>query len=267
MLWARNARQSNVSRRVLDAFIARGKVSERNAWRSRPCAGFAVCCPRLQSPLPRQHWLSPLCEHTRSIFKGPPAGIILLVKLITFIGYSRVGKSSAIVALATALQQEGRRVRILHNGPGRLTTPGAEVLDVVEIHGGCVCCDLAMGLFAMLKKWAQEQPPLDVVILEGSPVASPDTLEIILAQLYGWVNETHLVTMTDAERMARVGRPLDYLTERQVASADLWFVVNADRADPARLDEVIAALKARAAPQKIGRVVEAMPALRSAVQM
>ncbi|MGQ9904986.1 MAG: GTP-binding protein [Anaerolineae bacterium] len=189
------------------------------------------------------------------------------MKLITFVGYSRVGKSSAIVALATALQQEGRRVRILHNGPGRLTTPGAEALDVVEIHGGCVCCDLAMGLFAMLKKWAQEQPPLDVVILEGSPVASPDTLEIILAQLYSWVNETHLVTMTDAERMARVGRPLDYLTKRQVASADLWFVVNADRADPARLDEVIAALKARAAPHKIGRAVEAMPAIRSAVQM
>ena len=106
-----------------------------------------------------------------------------------------------------------------------------------------------------------------MVILEGSPVASPDALEITLAQLYGWVSETHLVTMTDAERMARVGRRLDYLTERQVASADLWFVVNADRADPARLDEVIAALEARAAPQKIGRAVEAMPALRRAVQM
>ena len=188
------------------------------------------------------------------------------MKLITFIGYSRVGKSSTIVALATALQQDGQRVRILHNGPGRLTTPGAEALDVVEIHGGCVCCDLAMGLFSMLKKWAQEQPPLDVVILEGSPIASPDVLEVILAQLYGWVSETHLVTMTDAERMARVGRPLDYLTERQVASADLWFVVNADRADATRLDDVIASLEARSTPRKIGRGVEAVPALREVVR-
>lgn len=188
------------------------------------------------------------------------------VQLVTFIGYSRVGKSGAIVALAAALQQDGRRVRILHNGPGRLTAPGAEALDVVEIHGGCVCCDLAMGLFSMLKKWSQEQPPLDVVLLEGSPVASPDVLEITLAQLYGWVDAAHLVTMTDAERMARVGRPLDYLTERQVASADLWFVVNADRADPARLDDVIAALESRAAPQKIGRGTEAVPAIRAAIR-
>jgi G3E family GTPase len=187
------------------------------------------------------------------------------VKLITFIGYSRVGKSSAILALASDLQQDGRRVRILHNGPGRLNADGLG-LDVVEIHGGCVCCDLAMGLFSLLKKWSQEQPPLDMVLLEGSPVASPDVLEITLAQSYGWVDMAHMVTMTDAERMARVGRPLDYLTERQVASADTWFVVNADRADPARLDEVIAALEARAAPQKIGRSVEAVPLIRAAIQ-
>ncbi|MCS7061086.1 MAG: GTP-binding protein [Anaerolineae bacterium] len=187
------------------------------------------------------------------------------MKLVVFIGYPRVGKSGLIVALANALKQEGRRVRILHNGIGRLAAPGAEALDVVEVHGGCVCCDLAMGLFSMLRKWAHEQPPPDVVLLEGSPTASPDTLEIILAQLYEWVHETHLVTMTDAERMARVGWPLDYLTERQVASADLWFVVNADRPDPSRLDAVVASLEARVAPHKIGRALEALPALRNAI--
>lgn len=193
-------------------------------------------------------------------FPFPAAGIIRPVKLVTFIGYSRVGKSSTVLALAGALQAQGRRVRILHNGPGRLNADGLG-LDVVEIHGGCVCCDLAMGLFTLLKKWALEQPPLDVVLLEGSPVASPDILEITLAQLYHWVREAHLVTMTDAERMARVGRPLDYLTERQVASADIWFVVNTDKADPERLDQVIASLEARAVPQKISRGVDAVPAL------
>jgi G3E family GTPase len=186
------------------------------------------------------------------------------VKLLTFIGYSRVGKSSTIVALARELQREGKRVRILHNGPGRLA---AEGLDVAEIHGGCVCCDLAMGLFSLLKKWAQEQPPLDAVLLEGSPVASPDVLEITLAQLYQWVQETHLITLTDAERMARVGLPLDYLTERQVASADHWFIVNADKADPARLEEAVGALESRAAPQRIGRGVEAVPRLRAAIPL
>lgn len=188
------------------------------------------------------------------------------MKLVTFIGYPHVGKSSAIVALADQLQREGKRVRILHNGPGRLDTAGHE-LDVAEMHGGCVCCDLAMGLFSLLRKWSQEQPPVDAVLLEGSPVASPDVLEITLAQLYQWVQETHLVTMTDAERMARVGRPLDYLTERQVACADHWFIVNADKADPSRLEDVIASLEARATPQRIGRSVEAVPRIRATIPL
>lgn len=64
------------------------------------------------------------------------------MKLVTFIGYSRVGKSSTILALASALQADGKRIRILHNGPGRLNADGLG-LDIVEMHGGCVCCDLA----------------------------------------------------------------------------------------------------------------------------
>src|SRR5512147_1688156 len=126
------------------------------------------------------------------------------MRLLLFAGFLGSGKTTLILALAKRAALERARVCVLVNEVGEVGIDG-EVLrlgdmEVVEITGGCICCQIGVDLVRALRDLEQEFGP-DLVIVEASGIATPegvrDSIERYPPQELTGVQT---VTAVDAER-------------------------------------------------------------------
>jgi len=183
-------------------------------------------------------------------------------KVITFVpltGFLGAGKTTTMIAAATALQQRGRKVAVITNDQGAElvdTKLSRSALDAVaEVTGGCFCCRFEDMVDAVKTLVAADG--VDTVIAEAvgsctdlqATVVRPLRLHygdaMIVTPLTAVLDpERHL----DFERAAERGEPesdLSYLFHRQLAEAD---VIAANKLDTVRADqasEIVASLRSR----------------------
>ena len=106
------------------------------------------------------------------------------MKLYAVGGFFGSGKTTLILRLARWLcLEKGQRLVIVQNEIGKIGIDDqllkAAGLDVTPLLGGCICCNLQVGLVStMLKIVAEDRA--DVVILETSGMAAPNMLGQIL---------------------------------------------------------------------------------------
>ena len=98
------------------------------------------------------------------------------MRLLLFAGFLGSGKTTLILALARQAALDHLRVCVLVNEVGEVGIDG-EVLrlgdmEVVEITGGCICCQIGVDLVRALRDLEQEFRP-DLVIVEASGIATP----------------------------------------------------------------------------------------------
>jgi Ni2+-binding GTPase involved in maturation of urease and hydrogenase len=181
-----------------------------------------------------------------------------MIKFIALSGFLGAGKTTTLVATATALQAQGHRVAVVTNDQG------AELVDtklvrssldaVAEVTGGCFCCrfeDL-MGVVEQLLL----DGSVDVVIAEavGSCTDLQATVVRPLRKYHGdQFTVAPLATIVDPLRLrafaraAERGEPesdLSYLFGKQITEADIIAVNKTDTVSPAELDSILAALAA-----------------------
>ncbi len=101
------------------------------------------------------------------------------MKVVQIAGYLGSGKTTLIIAVGRILSAEGVRVAILVNEIGEIPVDGKVIQDyglqVKDIGGGCICCQVLGNLNRTLKLLS-EGPNPDIVIIEPTGMAVPNSI-------------------------------------------------------------------------------------------
>jgi G3E family GTPase len=130
-------------------------------------------------------------------------------------------------------------------------------MEVVEITGGCICCQIGVDLVRALRDLEQEFRP-DLVIVEASGIATPEGVLDSIRRYPPKTLETLLtVTVVDPTRYEALHEVLTPLIEGQISGADCLVVTKADEAAPEEM-AMAAAGVADLAPDKLLFVVDSL---------
>ncbi len=158
------------------------------------------------------------------------------MRLLLFAGFLGSGKTTLILALARRAALARARVCVLVNEVGEVGIDGEVLrlgdLEVVEITGGCICCQIGVDLIRALRDLEQEFAP-DLVIVEASGIATPEgVLDSIRRYPPKTLESLLTVTVVDPTRFEALQEVLAPLVEGQITGADAVVVSKADESTP-----------------------------------
>jgi G3E family GTPase len=165
------------------------------------------------------------------------------MRLLLFAGFLGSGKTTLILALAKRAALARSRVCVLVNEVGEVGIDG-EVLrlgdmEVVEITGGCICCQIGVDLVRALRDLEEEFEP-DLVIIEASGIATPEgVLDSIRRYPPRTLTSVHTVTVVDPVRFEALHEVLTPLIEAQIVGADYIVITKADEAAAGEVDAAV----------------------------
>jgi cobalamin biosynthesis protein CobW len=170
------------------------------------------------------------------------------VPVLLVSGFLGSGKTTLVRHLLADARAKGLRLAIVSNefgelGIDRALLGGGDEL-LVELGGGCVCCQLSDELVDTLELLRARVRPSRVII-ETSGVALPyDTqLNLYREPVAGWVGDDVTAVVVNAEQLD-AGRDLEGTFEDQVTSADLLVLNKLDLVPALRLGALEARLRA-----------------------
>jgi G3E family GTPase len=182
------------------------------------------------------------------------------MRLFLFTGFLGSGKTTLILALARRAALEHSRVCVLVNEVGEVGIDG-EVLrlgdmEVVEITGGCICCQIGVDLVRALRDLETEFAP-DLVMVEATGIATPEgVLDSIRRYPPQTLSAIRTVTVVDAARFPALFEVLTPLIEAQIRGGDVIVITKADEAAAAEVEAARCAA-AELAPAAPAFVVDA----------
>lgn len=162
-------------------------------------------------------------------------------------GFLGSGKTTLVQHLLRYAQAAGTRAAVVSNEFGELgidralLSEGGEAL--VELQGGCVCCQLSNELLNTLQMlWEKFRP--DQVIVETSGVALPGDVQLNFWRepVSEWISDDVVVVVVNAEQVLE-GRDLDGTFAHQVNSADLLLLNKIDLVPAGAIREVEARVR------------------------
>jgi G3E family GTPase len=161
------------------------------------------------------------------------------MRLLLFAGFLGSGKTTLILALARRAGLRRRRVCILVNEIGDVGIDGEVMrladMEVVEITGGCICCQIGVDLVRALRDLEHEFAP-DLVIVEATGIATPEgVLDSIRRYPPKTLASLETVSVVDAVRFEALHEVLTPLIESQIQGADYVVLSKADEATGAEL--------------------------------
>ena len=173
----------------------------------------------------------------------PPARYIMIG------GFLGAGKSTAVLALARRLREEGLRVGLITNdqsiGLVDTTLMRSHGHDVEEIAGGCFCCRFDSLLEAAEKLSESDRPDVFIAEPVGSCTDLVATVSYPLRRIYGdKFTVAPLSVLVDPHRALRVlgleegrafSKKVAYVYLKQLEEAELIVINKTDAIKPQRL--------------------------------
>lgn len=179
-------------------------------------------------------------------------------------GFLGSGKTSLVRHLLAEAQRRGERLAVVSNEFGALgidrallggaaSAPGAPA--ILELDGGCVCCELSEDLVRTLEALRREVAP-DRIAIETSGVALPYDVQLSLWRppVADWIADDLGIVVVNAEQLAEE-RDLGATFEQQVSAADLLVLNQVDRVPAERLPALEARLRALEPEARIVRAL------------
>lgn len=151
------------------------------------------------------------------------------VPVVVVSGFLGSGKTTLVRRMLADAQAHGIRLGVVSNEFGALGIDAALLgrggAELVELAGGCVCCELSDSLVETLQAMRAGYDP-DRIVIETSGVALPfDTqLNLYRPGVREWVGDEACLVVVDAEHVDDGGDTL----AQQVASADLVLLNKTD---------------------------------------
>jgi G3E family GTPase len=165
------------------------------------------------------------------------------MKVIQIAGFLGSGKTTVLLSIAKSMGKDyGKKVAIIVNEIGSVPVD-AKVLEqyglkVSELGGGCICCELLVGLADTLIRIREAVNP-DIVLIEPTGVAIPDQIKdgINMGASRSNFEAGPAVVLFDAliEDELINGDPMENFIVRQMANADIIAVNKIDAVDEDRI--------------------------------
>lgn len=155
------------------------------------------------------------------------------VPILVVGGFLGSGKTTLVRILLANAQDRGLKMAVISNEFGELGIDsallGAGDTRMIELAGGCVCCELSDELVDTLLELRTRVDP-DRIVIECSGLALPfDTqLHLYRPEIREWLGDEATVVVVDAERWDET----DELFEEQLQSADLVLLSKCDLVEP-----------------------------------
>jgi len=168
-----------------------------------------------------------------------------VIPILIVSGFLGAGKTSLVCWLLAEAKRSGKRVAVISNEFGALGIDQALLGEggpaVVQLDGGCVCCQLSDELIDTLEMLRKNVNP-DQIIIETSGVALPGDTQVNLWRepVKSWISDDLAVVIVNAEQVLEE-RDLDGTFEYQLTSADLLVLNKVDLVP----DGVLPAIEAR----------------------
>lgn len=150
------------------------------------------------------------------------------MRLVQVAGWLGSGKTTLIISLGRSLSEKGTKVAILVNEIGAIPVDGRVVqeygLTVKDIGGGCICCQVVGSMMKTLKL-LHDGPKPDIVIIEPTGVAVPNSIRDAVAswakQMDITVGPTVVLFDTTREEKLLTYDSLKRLVTTQLKDADI----------------------------------------------
>jgi G3E family GTPase len=138
--------------------------------------------------------------------------------------------SGKTTLLKKIIQTTDRRVAVLMNEFGEIAVDSrilqGKHLNIVELAGGCVCCELTGELEAAVNELLQETSP-DIIVMEATGVAEADALVYEVEDNLPQLRLDSVICIVDA--YADLNYPqIGYAGRTQLASADVVLINKID---------------------------------------
>ena len=173
------------------------------------------------------------------------------IPVVIVSGFLGSGKTTLVRHLLNDAQEKSIRMAVISNefgalGIDRALLSGSGSGTMIELEGGCVCCELSSELVDTLQKLHTEVEP-DRIIIETSGLAFPfeTQLQLWREPVSQWVSEDIAVVVVNAEQLA-ANREVADLFEQQVSSADLLLLNQLDQVPEAQIPDLKAKLSDQA---------------------
>ena len=174
------------------------------------------------------------------------------MNVVIFVGFLGSGKTSLLLPLARFLVEleaaaPGQAsVVIIENEVGKVAIDDVvlrrEGLDVRELFGGCICCQLTADLTSCLNEIAADVAP-GWVLVEATGLGTPQAIVQTINKYGRGIDRVVTLAVVDPERWPELLAVVEPLVTRQVSGADIVLVNKADLVDPAALDEVVESVR------------------------
>lgn len=170
-----------------------------------------------------------------------------MIPVVIVCGFLGAGKTSLVRWLLAEAQREGKRVAVISNEFGALGIDqalfGAGGTAVVQLDGGCVCCQLSDELVDTLERLRCDVLP-DRIVIETSGVALSGDVQVHLWRepVCSWIVEDTAVAVINAEQVLEE-RDLAGTFEYQLTSADLLVLNKVDMVPADKLPGIEARLR------------------------
>ncbi len=157
------------------------------------------------------------------------------MRLLVLTGFFGSGKTTFLLrALRLATREAGLRAVLVQNEIGRVGVDPevfrADDLEVKELLGGCICCDLSARLVSVLDTLVSENSA-DIVCVEASGLATPGLVRQILSGTDLASLPLLQVNILDAARLERIEKVMSLPVIREgIEAADLCVVNKVDAA-------------------------------------
>lgn len=165
------------------------------------------------------------------------------MRVIQIAGFLGSGKTTAMVTIAKALSgKHGKKVAVIVNEIGNIPVDAKLMqeygLKVSELGGGCICCELLVGLADTLIALSRATNP-DIVLIEPTGVSDPAQVKdgIDLSSSKASVVAGPAVVLYDAliEDELMEGDPTANFVLRQMAEADIIAINKIDAVDEVKI--------------------------------
>jgi G3E family GTPase len=165
------------------------------------------------------------------------------VKVIQIAGFLGSGKTTTLISMSKAIGQKlNKKVAVIVNEIGNAPVD-AKILEdyglkVSTIAGGCICCEVVVGLADTLVLLKKAVDP-DLVLIEPTGVAMPDQVKdaILMSGSRISVEVGLAVVLIDPfiEDDLLAGEAEDNFIVRQIANADIIAINKIDAVDETRI--------------------------------
>jgi len=125
------------------------------------------------------------------------------LKVVQIAGFLGSGKTTTIIALSNIIARKNKKLAIIVNEIGEIPVDARIIneygLNVREIGGGCICCELLVNLVYTLEELRKFYNP-DIVMIEPSGVAIPYSIDESIKMIKNDIEKAPITVIFDGER-------------------------------------------------------------------